>query len=101
MGLTADVCGFQKCPNFIIVDAGGGTIDISAYRQNPAEDTQTFEEIAPAQCKHECYSLSRNGVSEIPSFIYRPFRRICFRQYVREAVFDWYITSKNGFAQRC
>ena len=34
------------------MDAGGGTIDISAYRQNPAEDTQIFEEIAPAQCKH-------------------------------------------------
>ncbi|KJA20622.1 hypothetical protein HYPSUDRAFT_88584 [Hypholoma sublateritium FD-334 SS-4] len=40
----------KKCPNFIIVDAGGGTIDISAYRQNPANDTQAFEEIAPAQC---------------------------------------------------
>ncbi len=67
-----DECHFQKCPSFVIVDAGGGTIDISAYRQNPAEDTQAFEEIAPAQCKRGG-TMFRYAVSEFPAFVYRFF----------------------------
>ncbi|KJA13504.1 hypothetical protein HYPSUDRAFT_72989 [Hypholoma sublateritium FD-334 SS-4] len=35
---------------FIVVDAGGGTIDISAYRQKPGDDASIFEEIAPSRC---------------------------------------------------
>ena len=34
----------------LIVDAGGGTIDISAYRQS-SQNVQSFEEIAAPQCK--------------------------------------------------
>ncbi|KAF8959240.1 hypothetical protein BDZ97DRAFT_1838744 [Flammula alnicola] len=34
----------------IIVDAGGGTVDLSAYGQKPEELSQTFEEIAAPQC---------------------------------------------------
>jgi hypothetical protein len=33
----------------IIVDAGGGTLDLSAYRYNHA--TETFEEITVPECK--------------------------------------------------
>ena len=35
----------------LIVDAGGGTIDISAYSRNLAGGPNSFEEIAAAQCK--------------------------------------------------
>ena len=35
----------------LIVDAGGGTIDISAYCRNFAGGANSFEEIAAAQCK--------------------------------------------------
>jgi hypothetical protein len=35
----------------IIVDAGGGTIDINAYGMTPSTTGNSFEEIAPSQCK--------------------------------------------------
>lgn len=41
----------------IIVDAGGGTIDVSAYHKT-AE--LSFEEIAPAECKSTYISLCIN-----------------------------------------
>lgn len=34
----------------LIVDAGGGTIDISAYRQQPNSNGQSYEEIIAPQC---------------------------------------------------
>ncbi len=43
---------YKDNPGFIIVDAGGGTVDISAYRQKPGDDTSIFEEIAPSQCQY-------------------------------------------------
>ncbi|KAG1734631.1 hypothetical protein EDB19DRAFT_1896424 [Suillus lakei] len=45
-GLAAD--GFQDDEGVIIVDAGGGTIDVSAYHMTTAP---SFEEIAPAECR--------------------------------------------------
>lgn len=45
-GLAAD--GFQDDEGVIIVDAGGGTIDVSAYHMTT---TSSFEEIAPAECR--------------------------------------------------
>jgi hypothetical protein len=35
----------------VIVDAGGGTIDISSYIKNVGEAKNTFEEVAAPQCK--------------------------------------------------
>ena len=35
----------------VIVDAGGGTIDISSYSKNVGEAKDTFEEVAAPQCK--------------------------------------------------
>lgn len=37
----------QKDEGVIIVDAGGGTVDLSGYRQTPSG----FEEIVTSQCK--------------------------------------------------
>ena len=37
------------------MDAGGGTIDISAYKQR-SSDPCIFEEIAPPQCQHVLHS---------------------------------------------
>ncbi|KAF8805120.1 hypothetical protein BYT27DRAFT_7243300 [Phlegmacium glaucopus] len=34
----------------VIVDAGGGTIDISSYNRNPNSPKESFEEIAAPQC---------------------------------------------------
>ena len=34
----------------VIVDAGGGTIDISSYSKNIGEGTARFEEVAAPQC---------------------------------------------------
>ncbi|KAF8181796.1 hypothetical protein BJ912DRAFT_1145353 [Pholiota molesta] len=34
----------------VIVDAGGGTIDISSYSRNISASKETFEEVAPPQC---------------------------------------------------
>ncbi|KAG2153166.1 hypothetical protein DEU56DRAFT_868614 [Suillus clintonianus] len=49
-GLAAD--GFTDDQGVIIVDAGGGTIDVSAYHMTTAP---SFEEIAPAECNvHVC-----------------------------------------------
>ncbi|KAG1846570.1 hypothetical protein DFJ58DRAFT_705635 [Suillus subalutaceus] len=45
-GLAAD--GFQDDEGVVIVDAGGGTIDVSAYHMATAP---SFEEIAPAECR--------------------------------------------------
>ncbi|KAJ2932548.1 hypothetical protein H1R20_g4563, partial [Candolleomyces eurysporus] len=51
-GLPAD--SMKQGDGVVIVDAGGGTVDISAYAQStetPAGSTsQVFEEIAPPQC---------------------------------------------------
>ncbi|KAF8802608.1 hypothetical protein BYT27DRAFT_7196548 [Phlegmacium glaucopus] len=46
-GLTNDAIKSGK--GLLIVDAGGGTIDISAYRQT-SPHTQSYEEIAAPQC---------------------------------------------------
>jgi hypothetical protein len=40
----------------IIVDAGGGTIDISSYRKNVGELKNIFEEVAAPQCKQYLFS---------------------------------------------
>ncbi|TFK64289.1 hypothetical protein BDN72DRAFT_881586 [Pluteus cervinus] len=45
-GLMAE--GIPRDAGVIVVDAGGGTIDISAYH---ALSSDTYEEIAPAQCR--------------------------------------------------
>jgi len=34
----------------VVVDAGGGTVDVSAYRQDPKCDKKAFEEIAASHC---------------------------------------------------
>lgn len=34
----------------MIVDAGGGTIDISSYSRNTNSPKESFEEIAASQC---------------------------------------------------
>ncbi|EDR07861.1 uncharacterized protein LACBIDRAFT_298114 [Laccaria bicolor S238N-H82] len=47
-GLTASVMKEEK--GVLIIDAGGGTIDISAYRRTSPATSQSFEEIAAPQC---------------------------------------------------
>ena len=42
----------------VIVDAGGGTIDISVYSRNLKTAKDTYEEIAAPQCKILFYFAS-------------------------------------------
>lgn len=49
LGCRQAVDGFQENVGVMIIDAGGGTIDISSYYMAPSP--QTFLEIAPAQCR--------------------------------------------------
>ena len=46
----------QSGKGLLIVDAGGGTIDISAYRRS-SPDSQSYEEIAAPQCTLLCSLL--------------------------------------------
>jgi hypothetical protein len=41
----------QDGEGVVIVDAGGGTIDISSYSKNDRESKNIFEEVAAPQCK--------------------------------------------------
>ncbi|KAJ3806836.1 hypothetical protein F5876DRAFT_68612 [Lentinula aff. lateritia] len=54
---------FKKDEGVIIVDAGGGTVDLSGYRQTPSG---SFEEIVTSQCKRSEERLrnSRFGSEE-------------------------------------
>lgn len=40
----------QNGDGVVIVDAGGGTIDISSYSKSTGAGKDTFEEIAAPQC---------------------------------------------------
>ena len=44
----------------VIVDAGGGTIDVSAYSRNTKEVKDAFEEIAAPQCKSTMIHVFRH-----------------------------------------
>ena len=44
----------------VIVDAGEGTIDVSAYSRNTKEGKDSFEEIAAPQCKSTTIHLFRH-----------------------------------------
>ncbi|KAJ3784741.1 hypothetical protein GGU10DRAFT_270811 [Lentinula aff. detonsa] len=54
----------KKDEGIIVVDAGGGTIDLSAYSVSDP-DTNTFEEIAPSEC---CFSGSIFVTEEARSY---------------------------------
>lgn len=40
----------------MIVDAGGGTIDVSSYSKSSRGAKEAFEEVAAPQCKHQLNS---------------------------------------------
>lgn len=48
---TYPICAWQAREGIIIVDAGGGTIDLSAYVLNTSSGTASYEEIAPPECE--------------------------------------------------
>ena len=49
-GLPKGVMGDGE--GVVIVDAGGGTIDISSYSKNVRGAKNTFEEVAAPQCNY-------------------------------------------------
>ena len=74
----------------VIVDAGGGTIDISSYSKSVGEAKHRFEEVAAPQCN---YLFSQPTlIFQISSFTCRPFSWIGLRHgacpiILRECVF--------------
>lgn len=59
----------------LIVDAGGGTVDINAYVPTSASPGSSFAEVAAPQCK-----ISSKYVADfIPDFIRRPLPRLSVR----------------------
>jgi len=75
----------------VIVDAGGGTIDISSYSKDvPGEATNRFEEVAAPQCKQSPFSAFSFSNLIIA---YRPFSWLDFCDHasatiLRECVLD-------------
>ena len=74
----------------MIVDAGGGTIDISSYSRNQNEN---FEEIAAPQCSFVFITFK---IGNFRSLYIRSFPRLCFCDLPRKTVFGEYVVAKLG-----
>ena len=73
----------------VIVDAGGGTIDISSYSKNKDEN---FEEVAAPQCSFSLFLKFAN----FRSLYSRSLLRFCFCDDQCETVFREYVVAKLG-----
>ena len=69
----------------VIVDAGGGTVDISSYSRNHKEN---FEEIAAPQCSFVFITLK---FANFRSLCTRSLLRICFCDHQCKTVFTEYV----------
>ena len=74
----------------VIVDAGGGTVDISSYSRNQKEN---FEEIAPPQCSFVLIILK---IANFDSLYARSPPWLCFCNHPCETVFREYVVVKLG-----
>ena len=74
----------------VIVDAGGGTVDISSYSRDQKE---SFEEIAAPQCSFDFYTLK---VANFRSLYPRSLPWLCLRDSPCKTVFREYVVAKMG-----
>ena len=74
----------------VIVDAGGGTIDISSYGRNQKGD---FEEIAAPQCLFVFNTLK---FANLPSLYTRLLPRLCFCDPPCQTIFREYVVADLG-----
>jgi hypothetical protein len=74
----------------VIVDAGGGTVDISSYSRNQKGE---FEEIAAPQCSFVFNALK---IANFRSLYNRSFSRLCFCDYLCKTVFREYVVTELG-----
>jgi hypothetical protein len=74
----------------VIVDAGGGTVDISSYSRNKKE---SFEEIAAPQCSFVFITLK---FTNFRSLYTRSLPRLCFCDHPCKTVFREYVVAKLG-----
>ena len=74
----------------VIVDAGGGTVDISSYSRNQKE---SFEEIAAPQCS---FVLNTFKFANIRLLHTRSLPRLCFCDRPCNTVFGEYVVVKLG-----
>ena len=71
----------------VIVDAGGGTVDISSYTRNQKGN---FEEIAAPQC-----SFIIDTLKSAAHYI-RSLPGLCFCDHLCKTVFEGYVVAKLG-----
>jgi hypothetical protein len=74
----------------VIVDAGGGTVDISSYSRNQKGN---FEEIAAPQCSFSFFTLK---IANFRSMYTRSLPRLCFCDLPCKTVFREYVVAKFG-----
>ena len=74
----------------VIVDAGGGTVDISSYSRNQEGN---FEEIAPPQCSFVFNTLK---IAYFCSLYTRSLPRVCFCDHQCKTVFREYVFAQLG-----
>jgi hypothetical protein len=74
----------------VIVDAGGGTVDISSYSRNQKGN---FEEIAAPQCSLVFNTLK---IVNFRLLYNRSLPRLCFSDYICEMVFREYVVAELG-----
>jgi hypothetical protein len=54
----------QQGDGVVIVDAGGGTIDISSYSGKTSASIMTFEEVAAPQCSLSIFPMLCNSKTD-------------------------------------
>jgi hypothetical protein len=74
----------------VIVDAGGGTVDISSYHRNEKEH---FEEIAAPQCSFVSITVK---IANFCSIYTRSLPRLCFCDLLCKTVFREYVDANIG-----
>jgi len=72
----------------VIIDAGGGTIDVSSYSRNQKGN---FEEIAAPQCSFVFITLK---IANFRSLYTRSLPRLCFCDPPCKTVFKGYVVAK-------
>ena len=80
----------------VIVDAGGGTIDISSYSQNVAEGKNRFAEVAAPRCN---YLFSQLGFSKCHPIAHRPFPWIGLRHGARPIILRGCVLHSSSYLQ--
>ena len=82
---------YQDGDGVVIVDAGGGTIDVSSYSRDPNSPKESFEEIAAPQCPLLFITFE---IARIRLLHTRSLPRFCFCYHSCKTVLAEYVVTK-------